>query len=106
MLMGEGLGVMWSRMFTILFTNIFLKVCPLVLLGLSDKESVIASAVIPVRASRKQGEVKLVCLNHPERRIFESILLKIYSTEIFKTRESDSDHNRPFRSIKGPVLSL
>lgn len=46
-------------MFTILITNIFLKGRYLLLLGLSDKESVVVSAVI-----------KVVCLHHLERCIF------------------------------------
>ena len=70
MLMGKGHGGRWSRMFTSLITSIFLKGCYFLLLGLTDKEFVIVSAVIPVRASRKHVEVKIVCLHHLERRIF------------------------------------
>ena len=53
MLMGKGYRGRWSRMFTILIISIFFKGCYLLLLGLSDKESVIVSVFIHVRVSRK-----------------------------------------------------
>ena len=61
MMMGRGHGRGWSGWFTILITSIFLRGCYLQytnFLSLSDKESVMVSAIIPVHVSGKQGEVK------------------------------------------------
>ena len=56
MLMDKEHGRRWSGMFAILITSIVLKGYYLLLLGLSDKESVTVSAVSLVNTSRKQRE--------------------------------------------------
>ena len=66
-MMDRGHGRRWIGMFAILIISIFLKGCYLLLLHLSNKESVI---VIPVHASGKQGQIAIVCFTPPKKVFF------------------------------------
>ena len=62
-MIGREHGRGWSGWFASLITSNFLRDCFLQytkFLTLSDKESAIVSALIPVHASEKQGEIKVV----------------------------------------------
>ena len=67
-------------MFAILITSIVLKGYYLLLLGLSDKESVTVSAVSLVNTSRKQREreIKIVYLHLLNRIFLNFFLLEIF----------------------------
>ena len=67
MLMDKEHGRRWSGMFAILITSIVLKGYYLLLLGLSDKESVTVSVVSLVNTSRKQRERDQNCLLAPPK---------------------------------------
>ena len=91
MLMDKEHGRRWSGMFAILITSIVLKGYYLLLLGLSDKESVTVSAVSLVNTSRKQREreIKIVYLH-----LLNRIFLNFFLLEIF------FQNSRPWISLR------
>lgn len=66
----------WEKMECMVFHSDYKHLSQMLLLavyittlGLGDKESVIVNSVIPVHASGRQGEIKIVCL-HLNKYIF------------------------------------